>query len=238
MYFWRGSTGKPVAMIQKKLGLVSTGLFDEATDTAVRAWQRRAGLKVDGIVGPATLASLRIILTPPDTTPTTRPMSHAERAKVAGSFKYRVLANGQVDILDDWAERNLVEVFIPALAGKPLYSLNGKRFDGHLRCHSIAAPIFAGFFDRVVREGLESRILTFDGGFCARLVRGGNTLSNHAYGLAIDINAEWNGLGKAPAQWCRPGSVLDLVPIAHAAGLYWGGNFSRRDGMHFEVASQ
>jgi len=26
------------------------------------------------------------------------------------------------------------------------------------------------------------------------------------------------------------------VPIAHDHGFYWGGHFSRSDGMHFEVA--
>ena len=31
-------------------------------------------------------------------------------------------------------------------------------------------------------------------------------------------------------------SVRELVPIAHDHGFYWGGHFSRCDGMHFEVA--
>jgi hypothetical protein len=26
------------------------------------------------------------------------------------------------------------------------------------------------------------------------------------------------------------------VPLAHEHGFYWGGHFSVRDGMHFEVA--
>jgi hypothetical protein len=26
------------------------------------------------------------------------------------------------------------------------------------------------------------------------------------------------------------------VPVAHKFGFYWGGHFSRRDGMHFEIA--
>jgi len=32
------------------------------------------------------------------------------------------------------------------------------------------------------------------------------------------------------------GSVRKLVPIANERGFYWGGRFSRRDGMHFELA--
>ncbi len=34
--------------------------FDEELDHAVRSWQRRHGLKVDGLVGPKTLATLNV----------------------------------------------------------------------------------------------------------------------------------------------------------------------------------
>ncbi len=27
-----------------------------------------------------------------------------------------------------------------------------------------------------------------------------------------------------------------LMPIAHKHGFFWGGHFSRQDGMHFEIA--
>jgi hypothetical protein len=33
-----------------------------------------------------------------------------------------------------------------------------------------------------------------------------------------------------------PGCLLDLVPAANKFGFYWGDHFTRRDGMHFEVA--
>jgi hypothetical protein len=61
-------------------------------------------------------------------------------------------------------------------------------------------------------------------------------LSNHAFGSAFDINAGQNGLGRIPAAVGAYGSVRELVPIAHRFGFYWGGHFSRADGMHFEVA--
>jgi hypothetical protein len=32
------------------------------------------------------------------------------------------------------------------------------------------------------------------------------------------------------------GCLLELVPIANEHGFYWGGHFSRKDGMHFEIA--
>jgi hypothetical protein len=69
------------------------------------------------------------------------------------------------------------------------------------------------------------------------MVRGSTTtLSNHAYGTAFDINAAWNGLGREPAPLGAKGSVLELLPLAEAHGFAWGGLFSRRDAMHFEVA--
>ena len=32
------------------------------------------------------------------------------------------------------------------------------------------------------------------------------------------------------------GIGMAMVPFAHDYGFYWGGHFSRHDGMHFEVA--
>jgi hypothetical protein len=34
----------------------------------------------------------------------------------------------------------------------------------------------------------------------------------------------------------QKGCVRELVPIANEFGFYWGGHFSRMDGMHFEIA--
>lgn len=51
----RGSRGKDVAHLQKRLGgLVVDGIFGPATESAVLRFQRANGLKVDGIVGPQT----------------------------------------------------------------------------------------------------------------------------------------------------------------------------------------
>lgn len=58
-----GSSGDTVKLVQlalKEIGypLTGTGFFGNATDTAVEAFQKRAGLKVDGEVGFATGAAL------------------------------------------------------------------------------------------------------------------------------------------------------------------------------------
>ena len=53
-----GSTGSQVSAVQRALGVLQTGVYDSATRRAVRAFQLRNGLIVDGIVGPQTRAAL------------------------------------------------------------------------------------------------------------------------------------------------------------------------------------
>src|SRR4051812_46172037 len=48
-----GSSGPDVARVQSALGIQTDGLFGPQTDAAVRAFQQRAGLAVDGVVGTA-----------------------------------------------------------------------------------------------------------------------------------------------------------------------------------------
>ena len=54
----RGSRGDMVRQIQKALHLLADGIFGSQTEEAVKNFQRKNGLKADGIVGPATLAKL------------------------------------------------------------------------------------------------------------------------------------------------------------------------------------
>jgi len=81
--------------------------------------------------------------------------------------------------------------------------------------------------DKIVEAKLEQELDTFDGCFCIRNVRGADSISAHAYGLAIDINAATNQLGKTPS--LSP----ELVKCFISSGFTWGGNFKRPDGMHF-----
>lgn len=54
----KGSRGEIVRMIQRALHLLPDGIYGMNTEEAVKAFQKNAGLKVDGVVGPATLAKL------------------------------------------------------------------------------------------------------------------------------------------------------------------------------------
>jgi transglycosylase-like protein/putative peptidoglycan binding protein len=53
-----GSAGDAVTALQGALGIKQTGKFTAATARAVRSFQRKNGLTVDGIVGPQTAAAL------------------------------------------------------------------------------------------------------------------------------------------------------------------------------------
>ena len=69
-----------------------------------------------------------------------------------------------------------------------------------------------------------------DWGYANRPVRGERSgKSNHAFGLAIDVNALTNVLGTA-------GDMPDdVVRQWEAEGGEWGGDWSRPDPMHFET---
>ena len=56
LYF--GLRGDDVRLLQAKLGIRQTGTFDAATLSAVKLFQQRNGLAVDGYVGPLTWAKL------------------------------------------------------------------------------------------------------------------------------------------------------------------------------------
>lgn len=93
----------------------------------------------------------------------------------------------------------------------------------------MISPLTIAFTNIVTRK-LTQHLKTFDGCFNIRKKRGSSTQSLHSWGIAIDINAAWNGFGKQPT--LRP----DLVRCFTDAGFEWGGAWSKPDGMHFQLA--
>lgn len=93
----------------------------------------------------------------------------------------------------------------------------------------LVLPLEMAFLN-VIDRGLAGQIRTWDGCFNIRKKRGLKSASLHSWGLAIDINAAWNGLGKVPT--VSP----ELVKCFTDAGFDWGGEWSRPDGMHFQLA--
>jgi hypothetical protein len=158
-----------------------------------------------------------------------------ERAKIFGTFAFApapVPGNPEaIKITDGWDKHNIVTVDIPQLHGTKGCP-NGK-----VSFHTKGAKQLQGLWAAWEAAGLLPLVLTFDGAWNPRFVRGSTKyLSNHSYGTAFDVNYSWNKLGCVPALVGKEGSVRKLVPIAHAHGFYAGMHFQRLDGMHFEIA--
>lgn len=86
-------------------------------------------------------------------------------------------------------------------------------------------------FQNIINRGLVTQLKTWDGCFNIRKKRGAGSPSLHSWGLAIDINAAWNGFGKQPTM------SKELVKCFTDAGFDWGGIWGKPDGMHFQLAS-
>ena len=84
---------------------------------------------------------------------------------------------------------------------------------------------------RLARRGLARLVDRGDyaGCYAPRRIPASGTLSLHAWGLAVDLNASRNPQGSPPDQDPR------LVRVMERAGLWWGGRWPTvPDGMHFE----
>jgi hypothetical protein len=230
---------------------VVSGIFDTTTQNATIEFQRAHGLDDDGVVGQFTYSkALKLgfgIVTDDDPDKsgpnwppkgTLRVLTLAERKAAFGDFTFAsapVPGNPEaIQIHGSWVKDNIVRVTVPQLA--PFVA------GGTVSFHKSAADKLKALFAAWEAAGLLDRILTWDGGWAPRFVRGSRTtLSNHAWGTAFDLNAKWNYMGVRPALVGEKGSVRELAEIAMGQGWFWGGHYQgalggRPDGMHFEVA--
>lgn len=130
-------------------------------------------------------------------------------------------------------ERQLVDV-VPPWA---------MQIEGHavksIKFHRLAAPSLRTvlqeiweYYGKSQKRINDAGLHRYDGAYNCRKVRGSKTKwSNHAFGAAIDINAEDNGLG------VKRGTMPAVVVTAFKKqGFRWGGDYkTRKDCMHFEA---
>lgn len=93
-------------------------------------------------------------------------------------------------------------------------------------------PFFRGFLEEILRRGyrIKGDVLD-DWGWYVRPIAGTDTLSNHSWGLAVDVNAMTNPQGRV----LRTDMPAFVPEAAKRWGLIWGGNYRNRpDAMHFE----
>ena len=105
-----------------------------------------------------------------------------------------------------------------------------------IACAERVAPILIAFcqeFHNHVEPINQGQV--DDWGYAFRQQRGSNKiLSNHASGTAIDLNAIKHPLGKSNTFNQDQSNIIKLLITKY--GLAWGGNWKRKDEMHFEIA--
>jgi hypothetical protein len=224
------------------------GSFGPRTREATQEFQRRHALSDDGVAGNRTIGeAMRLGFAVIDDDPELpdslewppRPsfssLGQAGREAVFGRYPFQPAPTEgnpeAIRITSDWVTRNIVTVTIPQLM-----KIRGAPASGKVQLHELVAPRVARLFERWEREGHLELILSYGGSFVPRFIRGSRTtLSPHAHGSAFDINVAWNGFGAVPPRVGAKGSVRRLVPSALELGFFWGGHFTKRDGMHFEL---
>ena len=100
-----------------------------------------------------------------------------------------------------------------------------------LYCNKIMIAPLSQAFTNLIDRNFVKELKTFDGCFNVRRKRGLTTMSLHSWGIAVDVNAAWNGLNKTPQL------SAGFVKCFTDAGFDWGGTWTRKDGMHFQLKS-
>ena len=125
----------------------------------------------------------------------------------------------------DFERKHMVLWDVPADINTALVVLPNKIY-----CNKLMIAPLEKAFRNLIEFGLAGELETWNGCFNIRKQRGANSMSIHSWGLAIDVNAATNGLGKEPTM--SPAFVKCFTD----AGFDWGGVWQRKDGMHFQLS--
>jgi len=238
-----GSSGTTVVKVQQALltngaTIAADGQFGPITAAAVSTYQTAKGLAATGIVNEATATSLGVQNTAVGSFPPT-------------GWSWLGWGYNGSEALYQWEQQIVANANqIGTIKPKQLKSM------------PQSLPLFEGFVAEIQSKGY----VIGDAGMyvfrctastrkdCAGLSR--TSLSNHAYGLALDFNTAKNPLktyyGINGASACQTPMLTDIpqwvVQVAESWGLYWGGygwssgctspaqvkSSASRDPMHFE----
>ncbi|QIX28526.1 M15 family metallopeptidase [Nocardioides sp. JQ2195] len=131
-----------------------------------------------------------------------------------GVYNYRVVG-GRVIPDASWVTANVRTEEVPLL--------------GRVTCHKVMLTQLRAALTEVVERGLADKVYQTAGCYYPRFIAGTHSLSNHAFGMAIDINSAENGRGTV-GQMDRT-----VVSIFKKWGFGWGGDWNYTDPMHFEL---
>jgi hypothetical protein len=138
-------------------------------------------------------------------------------AQAVGSFSYAVLGGGQIVPQQAWVARHISTRTMPVI--------------GPMTCNTAMFPQLKAALDEIVASGLAGAIHPgqYGGCYVPRFIAGTTTLSNHAFGLAFDVNVPENQRGTV-------GRInRQVVAIFEKWGFTWGGTWHWTDPMHFEL---
>jgi hypothetical protein len=138
-------------------------------------------------------------------------------ADAVGVYRYSVLGGGRIAPDPAWAASHITTEAVPIL--------------GNVTCNKLIFPQLRAALEEVVARNLADKIHPdeYAGCYYPRFIAGSTKLSNHAFGLALDLNVPGNGRGTA-GQMDR-----DVVAIFKSWGFTWGGDWGYTDPMHFEM---
>jgi hypothetical protein len=134
-----------------------------------------------------------------------------------GSYSYSVLAGGRIAPQQSWVSSHISTETMPII--------------GPMTCNTAMFPQLRAALEEIEADGLASAIHPgqYGGCFVPRFIAGTTTLSNHAFGLAFDVNVPENERGTV-------GLInRQVVAIFGKWGFTWGGTWHYTDPMHFEL---
>ena len=138
----------------------------------------------------------------------------------------------------DWEKENLVQ-FVPPWK---MIDEDTKEPVPFFLFHKKAVQSLTKIFDTIWlmynkdQAAIEKDNLhLFSGSYVFRPIRGGTHLSMHAYGVALDIAAGLNEMGKPYDP--KHGLPMKVVHVFEKEKAIWGGRWhGRPDAMHFQFA--
>jgi hypothetical protein len=135
-----------------------------------------------------------------------------------------------------WEKANLVQVVPPfrmTYAGNPIKSVRI-----HKKCSESFSRVLAAIWvaaDKNQKTVDAWGVSIYGGAYNFRLMRGGNSLSMHSWGCAIDLDPARNAFHDQSGHFH---DVPQVVKAFEDEGWTWGGRWSGRscDMMHFQAA--
>jgi len=138
-------------------------------------------------------------------------------ADAVGAYHYTPTGGGRVQPDAAWVKSHIVTETVPVL--------------GPVTCNRSMMPQLRAALTEIQTAGLATEIHPdeYAGCYYPRFIADTTTLSNHAFGLALDLNVPGNQRGTT-------GDInRAVVAIFKRWGFAWGGDWNYTDPMHFEL---